>query len=803
MKPTTWKYLGQEAALLLLFAYVLLFGGGFPALVDFRLQLFSTLLAIAVLGGWLVARVLSKGRLIASGIEAALFLFVLAQFVAVILSEDPRRSLPHAVTWLTYLLIFMFVVDLLRRGWPAELVEKCLLIAGALSLAFAALELGSLYLSWKEVIAGLEFAPTFQQRLTGILGDPNLLAAFVNLLIPLALARALVAGKAARGLLLGFIAVALAVVYFTDSRGGLLGLGTGLAALAVLWVLVVSEPAKRKVRKAWVVLRSKRWLLAALAGGLLLVVGFVAWRTISFQGDTTHAPALEARDIYWQAAGNAFLKDPMTGAGPGMYPVYLMQIWSTPPARPYLHAHSFPFQVAAESGLIGIGALMFLFLMIGKRALAGWRGLDMPSRARRAAVFAALAGLAEHSLVDDFFPFAAVGITTMVLLAMAEPAAIARKRQKSIRPVWLLAGGAAAAGFTLFALLAYWHADQAVVASNAGDWQKAAIEMEAAAKADSGFAFYWLEAGYANARLAEEDSLFADEGIGHYETATLTEPHYALLQANLAALLWQAGEQAPALEEMRIATRLAPEAWLFWLNRGVYEEQLGQTKGAAASYAQALAAESELADSVFWQETEIRQQALNEVVHTPVTGPRAESLAKVAEARDQIAAGDYAGAKSALLEAYALNDQEVRVYVAMGELAYAQGQLDKAERYVQAALWIQATSNQYKVEAILLGAETANASGDSQLALKRYKAGFDAILADASYGWGSAGWSPYAWFVFQRVAFAEDIVPQLERADISADVAIRLLVLAELYEEQGLVHEAETVRESLQPFLPK
>lgn len=785
----------------MMFAYVLLFGGGFPALVDFRLQLFSSILAVTVLGGWLVLRIARGERLPSAGIELALFLFVLSQFVAVMFSGDPRRSLPHAITWLVYVLAFFYALDLLRRGWQAELFEKCLLIVGAIGVAFALLELGRFYFSWLDVTAGLEFAPSFQQRISGILGDPNLLAAFTNLLIPLAVARAIVSRKGAGWLLSGFIFASLVVVYLTDSRGGFLGLAASLTSLFLFWILVVSDGAKKRVRHAWNYLWERKWALCLLGGLLLLVIAFVAWRMFSFEGDTTHAPALEARDIYWQAAANAFGKDPLTGEGPGMYPVYLMQIWSTPPARPYLHAHSFPFQVAAESGLLGLGALAFLVVAIGWRAWDGWRGLDHTGRARWAAAVAGLLGLCVHSLVDDFFPFAAVGVVAMLLLAfvLMQPP---KGKALVLRPLWLLLPGLAAALFTGFALRAYWHADRAVDAGVEGDWPLAAAEMTAAIEADPGFPLYWLQAAYAYTRLAETDAGYTDEAIIAFQKGIAMEPYHALSAANLGALYWSIGDLDQALSQMRIATSLAQESWLVWLNRGVYEEQLGLGADARYSYAAALNWRPELTGAVFWQQSGLRQVALESFTPRPAETNRTQALEMVQEGRRLLAAGLFSEAREALRDAYELNNQEVRIYVALGELALAQGRLNEAEQYVQAAFWIQATSNQYKVEAILLGAEVARAQGDPALALQRYEAAYKGFLADTSYGWGSAGWSPYAWFVFQRRAFPEDLVAQLERADISSDIAQRLLALAEMYEEQGMGEEAQAVRQALDSYLP-
>lgn len=339
-------------------------------------------------------------------------------------------------------------------------------------------------------------------------------------------------------------------------------------------------------------------------------------------------------------------------------------------------------------------------------------------------------------------------------------------------------------------------ADVAWQLGREGDWPAAAQQMAAAATADPGLAAYWLQAGYAQAQVGD----FA-AAIESYRQGIALEPVHGLNYANLAAIHWAAGDPWAALSQMRIATRQSPEAWQFWLTQAVYEESLGE-KEALSAYQQALYFNSDLGDSLFWQGSALRQQALAGSdavapgnIHTPARD--AAALGRAA-----VAAGDPAAAADALGLAYSLNDQEVLVYVGLAELAMAEGDLETAQGYLNAALWVQTTRNQSKVEAILLAAEIAAQRGDAELALLRYEAAFAAITAYDTYGWGSSNWSPYFWFAFQRRAFPNELLPWLERADVSPLVAQRLLVLAELYEESGNEIKSAQVRTALAGYLP-
>lgn len=798
-------YLWRETALILLWAFSILFAGTLTGMLSFQQRTASAILGTALFGGWLLWRLLKREHLPRSGIEIALLVFLATQIVALVFSEDVRRSLPHAILWLTYMLIFFFALDLLRRGWPTELVEKTLLIVGAIVLALAGYELLRSFLTWQELTTGLELAPSFKLRLYTVFGDANLLAAFINLLIPLALARAFFTSSKGSKVLVGFyLAASLLILSFTGSRGGLLGFAASSTALVLGWIFVVMNRGREQVREALTSFMRHRAMFFAAMVVLIAISSLAIWRYLSFEGDATHAPVLDARDIYWHAALNAFMSDPLTGVGQGMYPSSLMKIWSTPPARPFLHAHNTLFQFAAESGLLGLAGVGLLVFAIIRAGRTKWQQLKAPGRTRWVAVTAALAGFAAHSMVDDFLPFLSAGAIVAVYLAILMAPSPMAKTKGGFSPLWLLLPAALAAVVGINPMRAYAQANAAVDSAAEGDWLAASEGMQAATVVDPDLAFYWLQAGYANGRVAEQDASYLDESITAYQIGIELEPGYALNHANLATLYFQAGDVERALQQILVATDLAPNSWLIWFNRGIYEEELGRFDDAQVSYYKVFALNPVVLNSTFWSMNDFRVQAAN-AFDLPVAltqNDRELAIAMVATARDLIAHDDLIQARDFLHQAWDLNDQEVELYIALAELSIAEGSLTDAEQYLQLAIWVQSPTNQKKVEAILHRAELALMWDDKEAALAYYRQAFDAIFASTSYGWGSYGWTPYGWFVFQRRAFPEDVLPQLERTDIPWDVAQRLLTLVTLYDERGETDEAEKVREALHPYLP-
>lgn len=778
-------YLLREAGLILVWAYVILVAGAVTGLVNFRVQVISATLGVGLLGAWLALRALRRRRIPRAGLESGLLVFLATQLAAALVSPDMRRSLPVVAQYLAYALVFYFAFDLIRSGWPAELFEKTLLVVGGIVVGLALLELAQLYLGWRALAADLGFAPPFAYRLYAVFGDANLLAAFLNLLIPLAAARGLASRSwAARGLISLFIIAAIGVEYFSSSRGGFLGLATASAALCAAWIWFASPEAGERAQRAWAWLRARP---SALAFGCLAGLILAAWagaRLLQSGGDATHSPALVARTGFWEAAWLAFKDSPVWGSGPGAYPTDLMLNTSMPPSRPYLHAHSVPFTFAAESGLIGLAGVGFAGVTAARALWRARRGLDFASRARWAGIFAAFAGFSVHSLADNHLRFPAVAIPALVLLSLA---LTLHPPPSTLSPLWLILPGLALSGFTAYSLRAQWYGELAIDAALADDWTLAAQRFDEAARRDPALAHYWLQGGFAYGMLAangETDALEA--AIERTRRGLALEPRYALNHANLAALYWQAGRREAALAEMRRATDLAPQAGIFWLNAGAYLETVGEGGAAMLDYRAALDADPTLADSAFWAGSPLRAASLAEwQAARPAVGEPAMAAQYAARARREIEAGDLPAAESDLASGWRLDSQNGAVYLGLAELTAVRGRWTDADRYLQVALWLQSQSNVEKVWPLLTWAELARRRGDSDAAIARYRQAFDAVTEYTVYGWGSWGWNPYAWFVFQRRGLPVDVLPQVTRAEFTSALGRRLLPLGELYEARG------------------
>ena len=202
---------------------------------------------------------------------------------------------------------------------------------------------------------------------SGIFGNPNDLALNMVTFMPAALMVALTPRHSTlRRLTAGLIAaLMLATVVFTKSRAGVLGLGAMLTAFLFFG---------RKIRPAVTVTA----LVAVLLATPLVPASF--WTRMATivdeEQDKKFTGSAEARRVVMQEGIAAFLERPITGVGAGQFRNY------NPPGRKerWRETHNAVIQVAADTGIFGLAAFVFLII---RCAMAAARTRRMLSRPRR------------------------------------------------------------------------------------------------------------------------------------------------------------------------------------------------------------------------------------------------------------------------------------------------------------------------------------------------------------------------------------------------------------------------------------
>lgn len=326
---------------------------------------------------------------------------------ATVQSVSFSDSLMSFLVWMTGVLLFWLVVNLVRTSRDAAALLGPILAGASLMTVWAVYQFfvpPVVEEAWVDpAIAGSLF------RAFASLGNPNYLAEYMALFLPLGVALWVQTPGRRLELLLPLLAMALSLL-LSGSRGG------WLAALFALLVLVV--------------LRAPRWIIPmGLAGAGLAVFapGAVAARFISiFQGGwrvimaLTKGVGVEGADTsltyrlnIWTGLFDMLEKFWVLGAGLGAVAFNkVYQEFMLPEARA-AHVHNTYLQVTAEMGILGLIATLWTLLVILRRTVVV--GSNPRSSFLLAAVPAALVGMLVHGMVEHiwynpklFFAFWAV-----------------------------------------------------------------------------------------------------------------------------------------------------------------------------------------------------------------------------------------------------------------------------------------------------------------------------------------------------------------------------------------------------------
>ena len=321
---TRWRAGCRAVLLVLLVAVPVVFDTGVrPA---FALPKFTVVALGAVLvAGLAAARHLlsgrSRSRRRANGLGVAVLALLGWTAVSVVTSDDPRAALVGAresldglVTLAALVALFFAVSWSFDRSHVRTALAVLWFGGGGSVLLYAAVQLRD------RVAGGGGWDPVAWRNWPGddaiwsTLGNPNHLAGFLAVLLPIGVVLLVVGrGAATRALTAAMLVLLLVVMLVVASRGALLGGLVALTALAV-WL-------RRRIRD--------RWRLALLAGGGLaaaaaVLTAVVAWSGHVERGDdellrTGEGTTVALRLELWKTAWRMAEEHPVAGVGPDRF----------------------------------------------------------------------------------------------------------------------------------------------------------------------------------------------------------------------------------------------------------------------------------------------------------------------------------------------------------------------------------------------------------------------------------------------------------------------------------------------------
>ena len=359
-EPRDWGYLG-----LLAFTTVLLLRpqDRVPALGPMHVAEICALLGIGPMLLHRFARRLPVFRVT----PETLGLIVLG---AAILATAPFSIWPGGAvqvftdSYLKIVIVFVLMMNTLTTTARLERLTWLILVCTGVIAALAVRD----YASGRNLVEGNRLAGP----VGGIFGNPNDLAMNMTTFLPATIVVALSARRSPpRRVTAAVIALLMvATIIFTKSRGGLLGL---TSAMLALWLM------SGRIRGRLTAMAIAGVLLA----GPLIPASFWARMTtiVNPEEDRQFTGSREARELVMGDGLNTFLEFPITGVGAGQFKNY------NPSDRQakYLETHNVLLQVAAELGIVGLLAFVFL---LWRAAMAAWTTERLVTDKRWMALFA-------------------------------------------------------------------------------------------------------------------------------------------------------------------------------------------------------------------------------------------------------------------------------------------------------------------------------------------------------------------------------------------------------------------------------
>lgn len=366
---------------------------------------FFVLAAWAALAGeWIFRGRAVVGR---TSLDAPLLALLGASFLSSLLAVNPWMGIDQSVL----LLAFAFLVWGITSGLGAALLPRLLsvlMVSGGVVALYGILQYG-----------GIDFMPwasSWGSRCFGTIGNPIFFAEFLAPIFVLAVVHLAVEENEERKDLLGLLVLALFLaLLFAQTRSAWLGSLAGLAvALSLIKWLAPGGGS--------LLLRNRGWLVSAAVFAVAVTLTISSAKFFGKSAlplrDRLHDMvdmkgwSVRHRLVLWRTGGLILRDAPLLGVGPGHFRTYFPgkqagfragladKGFFLPPKE--AKAHNDYVQTASETGVVGLGLLLWLMAVVWRIGIIAVRRAPSPGAG---AVSAGMLGGCTALAVDACFNF--------------------------------------------------------------------------------------------------------------------------------------------------------------------------------------------------------------------------------------------------------------------------------------------------------------------------------------------------------------------------------------------------------------
>ncbi|MGF1478427.1 MAG: O-antigen ligase family protein [Cyanophyceae cyanobacterium] len=557
-------------------------------------------LGFLLLGVWAIWMLRQFGlpfRGLGYGLDWVVGLIVVTLIVSGAFSEFPQVAAWNVSMALCYGVLLYVLRNWIGRGLDLERLwiwVACVgMSTGAISLA-----------CW-----GAEMLERDVRRNGYPMGNPNIVAGYMLLLLPLAAAFSVsrqgwqrIGGLAGSALIAGSL-------YTTGSRGGVLGVLVLALVGAGLWVV------RSRGKQRWRRLMS---CMLALAVILLLVAQHPrVQKVVQIASSTANAQAVQVqvdepiqeRLLMWRTSLNILRSRPLLGVGPGnMARVYnLYRPIETGRGGAHIQQlHNTPLQIVGELGLVGLGITVLLLGFLCRLWCRLYQKLAEPTERRLlygvgGGVLAySVLSLTEYQL-ENINISGTLAVMVAILLGLADSAELTKSAPiNRYRRRWFSLGSITALVLAVIlwlpvtgAMYLSWMANKSLQAGNLVDAQNKLtvsanlVPWDPTYSLLAGFQMLKVQEGIKEEQLAEE---LNEITIRQFENAVEAAPNDAFFNRNLGLVYGDEGDSKKAQKYLSRAIQLLPQIqyYTYYLLGREYLAQQETEKAVAALAIQGL-----------------------------------------------------------------------------------------------------------------------------------------------------------------------------------------------------------------------
>jgi len=328
--------------------------------------------------------------------------------------------------FLNCIFVFYMTVSLLKDERNIKRLTYIGLAVGTLASFYAILQHRGIEPIWPTKIE------PFGTRSVSTFGNPNFLASFLILLLPLVAILALLEKSSMRKLFLGgLFAINFFGLLITRTRSAWLGLFVAL--IFILLFLFLQQLSLLLRNRKWLIFLSCILLLAILYpvrveqdGERRVMVVRLAMEKVKGLTNIKQMAYVQ-RFLIWKSAWSMFKERPILGHGWGnfeiLYPFHqgkYLKIEEYQPFRTHANnAHNEILEIVSQTGILGLGIYSWLFILFFKMGMAGYKRLNIEyDKSLVLGLLAAILGMLLDNLLNVSLHFPMPALLFWILMGL-------------------------------------------------------------------------------------------------------------------------------------------------------------------------------------------------------------------------------------------------------------------------------------------------------------------------------------------------------------------------------------------------